>query len=167
MKQPRLVWMSKARKSVLSICRRAFYTKKATLLVWASILVGNAFTSWSLSIEVEDKKFCKATLKWRRSACSSGQFRLCCWKTWKAILQKVMCRSLGQCWVLVPGSMVLLEQIADDNVDALVNLGCCLYKVKKFCISSMFHLLLNLLHVCIESQMPLQQVIIISYNNLL
>jgi hypothetical protein len=25
---------------------------------------------------------------------------------------------------------VLLEQIADDNVDALVNLGCCLYKVK-------------------------------------
>lgn len=25
---------------------------------------------------------------------------------------------------------MLLEQIADDNVDALVNLGCCLYKVK-------------------------------------
>jgi len=32
--------------------------------------------------------------------------------------------------VLVPGSMVLLEQIADNNLDALVNLGCFLYKVK-------------------------------------
>ncbi|KAG0559993.1 hypothetical protein M758_10G140700 [Ceratodon purpureus] len=32
----------------------------------------------------------------------------------------------------ITGSMVLLEQIADDSVDALVNLGCCLYKEGDF-----------------------------------
>lgn len=47
--------------------------------------------------------------------------------------------------------MVLLEQIADDSVDALVNLGCCLYKVKHVLPPAHFpHIMLSCMSLSIN-----------------
>lgn len=117
-KQPRFVWRWKVTETRLSTCKHASCFAKGISLVGNPCLL--------LSFESHNLKPISRYICLYTSTSMLGEHicNIVCLYGW-------MNGWMDGCVVKQAGCTVLLEQIAHGSVDALINLGCCFYKVWK------------------------------------